>query len=130
MTIDWDKPLRIKGHDEQEHDVRVRNTGVRMLQEGGTVNRVLICHIEGWEFKWVTSQTGEDRLGIMPRVYNAKRRPAEGEWWMCREKVGAVLTERPYCLRNGRWRVSSMGLACFPIDSVEPLYPLIKDPDF
>lgn len=125
MTIDWEKPLRIKGHDGQEHEVRVRDTGVRLLQGDGTVNRILTCNIDGWKFKWVASHKGEDRLGIMPRVYNAKRKPKEGEWWMCRT-VGDA--ERPLIKSESVW-VSSIG-NWYKVVNVEPLYPLIKDPDF
>lgn len=113
MTIDWNKPLECEISGE-EKKVVLTNLGAEL------------CNVACDGVVWTAHKaTGEPVPSWMPRVYNAKRKPKEGEWWMCRT-VGDA--ERPLIKSESVW-VSSIG-NWYKVVNVEPLYPLIKDPDF
>lgn len=121
MTIDWDKPLECE-HGEVKYLLAAEKHHGRTIHWVGMgsskISGLLSAH-------WHVYEDGTPIDGWMPRVYNAKRKPKEGEWWMCRT-VGDA--ERPLIKSESVW-VSSIG-NWYKVVNVEPLYPLIKDPDF
>lgn len=64
--IDWDKPL------ECEHGLVVKQK--KLLSSYMEVS----CENSTWV---VDDKTGAPLDSWMPKVYNAKRKPKEGEWW-------------------------------------------------
>ena len=109
MNIDWDKKLEC---------------------ERGSADCIGIwcgrIYVRCGDTKWlVDSETGEPSDPWMPRVYNAKRKPKEGEVWMCYKEYRGF--QLPFKLTPNGWET----VGCtYDTDELTPLYPLIKDPSF
>lgn len=115
MTIDWDKPLQCEINGEEKR-VMLTNRSLDLCD--------VVCDGAIWS---VRKATGEPVPSWMPRVYNAKRKPKEGEWWVC--NIG-VAREKVLLRRKETWAEQTKEGLYYSPRNVEPLYPLIKDPDF
>lgn len=112
MTIDWDKPL------ECEKYGLIKYTGefCGLYRKVSTISNYKIDEIT-W---WAHFETGESTIG-MGDVYNAKRKPKAGEWWMHD-------SNRVNYFSGAMFLTGPDGV---PINAnSKPLYPLIKDPSF
>lgn len=122
MTIDWDKKLECEyGEIHYASPVAKSNS---MIEKHYWV--VLDCSLDGLQgASWTVKQEGTPIDPWMPRVYNTKRKPKKGEYWVCKDidEMERVL----YC--DGYMYLDGPELNEAYLE-VTPLYPLIKDPSF
>lgn len=119
--LDLDKPLECEVNGE-----------VIPVDAKGLSRGCLWVSTKSKDTQWmICIKTGISVDGFMPRVRNAKRKPKEGEWWMCRhlEDSGNVIpVERPLFLSKMGWRSSNINID--GEDDFKPLYPMIRDPSY
>lgn len=118
MTIDWNEPLTCE-HGEIAHVIRAPTPSDARGAFYWVVKKSDIDALQG--ASWTVREDGTPIDSWMPRVYNAKRKPKEGETWMFEcSPIGGASRLKAIHLSEG----VSVGRVC------KPLYPLIKDPDF
>lgn len=126
MTIDWDKPLECEhGEIYYAHPIPKSNSTTPYYWV------VMDCSLDGLQgASWTVMGDGTPIDPWMPRVYNAKRKPKEGEWWLVQSISGKV-TAMFYKGGIKPWN-SAENEFCEGCKYKEfaPIEPLIKDPSF
>lgn len=119
MSIDWDKPLLVKSKYGDEWRVTRRKTGSISRDMAGKVLRIMNFTSNGFDSEWVVDEEGYDTNGLMPRVYNKKPEPKEGEWWM-------TYANKPMFFDGVNWKATGDGdvSRLYPQEDFTPLYKM------